>query len=257
MAVPEGYAGILPLFLFLAGLAVGSFLNVVVQRLPRGESVLAPRSRCPVCAAPIRPGDNLPVVSFVVLGGRCRACRTRIPLRYPVMELLTGVLFATAPTGEGWTSLLTWILFGSLVLTLAATDLERFILPDALTLPGALAGLALAGPRPDLDLAASALGALLGAGLLLFVRWVWLRVRRVEALGQGDIKMMLLIGAFLGPAATLHAVVLASAAGLLIAGPLLLWERISRSTPLPFGTLLAVGAAIRFVLPPGLLPGSG
>lgn len=234
--------------LFLLGLVAGSFLNVLIHRLPAGESVLFPGSRCPVCAAPIRVRDNLPVVSWLLLAGRCRDCRARIPMRYPLVELLTGLLFAWAPEGGDPALAVSRIVLLGLLLTLAVTDWERMVLPDALTLPGTALGLALAGPRSDLDLLTSAAGALLAATVLFSLRALWLRFRGVEAVGLGDVKLLLLIGAFLGPPAALGAVVLAAALGVLVAGPLLLLGRIRRDTPLPFGTLLALGAGLVFVV---------
>ncbi|MDE2710709.1 MAG: prepilin peptidase [Acidobacteria bacterium] len=241
----------IPLALFLVGLAVGSFLNVLIHRLPAGESVVLPGSRCPTCAAPIRVRDNLPVISWLRLGGRCRDCRARIPVRYPLVEALTGVLFVWAPAGEDPALVVTRVLLLSLLLALAVTDWERMVLPDALTLPGAAAGLVLAGPRSDLDLVTSAAGALLAAGLLFGLRALWLRFRGVEAVGLGDVKLLLLIGAFLGPVPALGAIALAAALGVVVAGPLLLLGRIRRDTPLPFGTLLALGAGAVFVVSTG------
>ena len=240
-----------PPVLFLVGLGVGSFLNVLIHRLPAGESVLFPGSRCPACAAPIRVRDNLPVLSWLRLRGRCRDCRARIPARYPLVELLTGLLFVFAPEGGDPPLVVARLVLGSLLLALAMTDWERMVLPDALTLPGAAFGLLLAGPRSDLDLVTSAGGAFLGAGLLLLLRALWLRFRRIEAVGLGDVKLLLLIGAFLGPSLALAAIALASALGVLVAGPLLLLGRIRRDTPLPFGTLLALGAAISFFVTTG------
>lgn len=236
--------GALLLVLVPLGLVLGSFLNVVAHRLPPGQSLLLPRSRCPACAVPILLRDNLPVVSFLLLRGRCRSCRARISWRYPLVEILTAVVVATAPLGGEPATAIAWILFGSLLLVLGVTDWERMVLPDALTLPGAALGLLLAIPRTGLDLGTSLLGAFVGAGLLLLLRGLWLRFRRVEALGWGDIKMLLMIGAFLGPGPTLGAVTLASALGLAAAAPLLLAGRIRRDTPLPFGSLLAIGAGV-------------
>lgn len=241
----------IPPALFLAGLAVGSFLNVLIHRLPAGESVLFPRSRCPACAAPIRVRDNLPVISWLRLGGRCRDCRARISVRYPLVELLTGALFVWAPEGGDPALVVSRIVLLSLLLTLAVTDWERMVLPDALTLSGTALGLMLSGPRSDLDLLTSAAGALFGAALLFALRALWLRFRGVEAVGLGDVKLLLLIGAFLGPSAALGAVALAAALGVLVAGPLLLLGRIRRDTPLPFGTLLALSTGLAFVVSTG------
>ena len=241
----------IPAALFLLGLVAGSFLNVLIHRLPAGESVVSPGSRCPACTAPIRVRDNLPVVSWLWLAGRCRDCRARISVRYPLVELLTGALFVWAPEGGDPTLVVSRVLLLSLLLALAVTDWERMVLPDALTLPGAALGLVLSGPRSDLDLLSSAAGALLGAALLFALRALWLRFRGVEAVGLGDVKLLLLIGAFLGPSAALGAVALAAALGVLVAGPLLLLGRIRRDTPLPFGTLLALSAGLVFVVSTG------
>ena len=252
MGPDSGLAGtLIQPALFLVGLAVGSFLNVLIHRLPIGESIVFPGSRCPACAAPIRLRDNLPVISWIRLGGRCRDCRTRIPVRYPLVEALTGAIFGWAPDGGDPALVVSRLLLLSLLLALAVTDWERMVLPDALTLPGAALGLLLSGPRADLDFVTSAAGALLGATLLFVLRALWLRFRGVEAVGLGDVKLLLLIGAFLGPAPALGAVALAAALGVLVAGPLLLLGRIRRDTPLPFGTLLALGAGAVFVVSTG------
>ena len=234
-------------FAFACGLLAGSFLNVVIQRLPAGESLLRPRSRCPRCQAPVRLCDNVPLASWIWLGGRCRDCRGRISLRYPLVEAMGGAVALWAVAAPEPIAVVTRAAFGSLLLALALTDWERMVLPDALTLPGALVGFLLAGPRADLDLLSALAGALLGGGLILGLRAVWRRLRGIEAVGLGDAKLLLLIGAFLGPAPTLTAITLAAAAGVVIAGPLLLLRKIRRETPLPFGSLLALGAAAAFI----------
>lgn len=233
--------------LLVVGLLVGSFFNVVIHRLPMGESLLFPGSRCPACAVPLRARDNVPLLSWLRLRGRCRDCRARIPLRYPLVEMLTGVIALFAVASGDPVMACTRVVFGSLLLLLAFMDWERMVLPDVLTLSGAALGLALAGPRTDLDLYSSAAGAAVGAGFLLLLRMLWLWLRRVEAVGLGDVKLLLMVGAFLGPIPTLGAVSLAAAAGVAIAGPLLALGRIRRDTPLPFGSLLAIGAAVAFV----------
>lgn len=237
-----------PVFAGLVGLAVGSFLNSVATRLPRGESPLRGRSRCPECHARIRARDNLPLVSYAALAGRCRDCRARIPFRYPLVEAggAAAALFGTALVPDP-ALLAAWFLFLCLALTLFVTDWERLVLPDALTLGGAGAGLLLAVPRPDLTLFESAAGAAIGFGLLAGLRALWLRFRGVEAIGRGDLKLELLLGAFLGPAGVLRALVLASGLGLLLALPLLLAGRIRRDTPLPFGAALCLAGAACFV----------
>ncbi len=232
-----------------AGLVLGSFLNVLIHRMPAGQSLLLPGSRCPSCGAAIRVRDNLPVLSFVFLAGRCRDCRDPISCRYPLVEIAAAAIVVYAPAGEGAAVFGAWVCFLSLLLALGACDWERLVLPDALTLPGAALGFILAGPRPDMDIVSAVLGAASGAGLLFGLRAAWLRLRRIEAVGWGDIKMLLLIGAFLGPAQTLGAMAAASLLGLLAAAPLLLAGRIRRDTPLPFGALLAIGGAAAFLFP--------
>lgn len=252
MGPESAVAGIFSLpLLFVLGLLAGSFFNVLIHRLPAGESVFFPGSKCPGCAAPIRVRDNLPLVSWLWLRRRCRDCRARISIRYPLVELLTGVLFVLAPGGADPATVASRFVLGSLLLVLALTDWERMLLPDVLTLPGAALGLALSGPRSDLDLLTSVSGALLGAALLFSLRALWLRFRGIEAVGLGDVKLLLMIGAFLGPVPTLGAIALAAGAGVVAAGPLLLVGRIRRDTPLPFGTLLAFGAGVAFVVSTG------
>ncbi len=232
-----------------AGLVVGSFLNVLIHRLPRGESVVSPPSRCPDCAARVRWRDNVPIVSFLLLAGRCRDCGVRIRWRYPVVEALSAAAVGFAPWHVGVWPGVSWSVLLLLLLALAATDLEHLVLPDLLTLPGAAAGLLLSLAPGGAGLPAAAGGALLGAGVLLGLRAVWLRWRGVEALGLGDVKLLLLIGAFLGPVGALASLGAASAAGLIVAAPLLAAGRIRRETPLPFGAFLALGAVVVLVAP--------
>lgn len=247
-----------PAFLFLAGAlgsAFGSFCNVLAHRLPRGESSLRGRSRCPRCDRPIAARDNLPLLSFALLRGRCRECREPIPRRYPLVEAAGAAIGVSGAALLRDPALLVgWSLFLLLLLTLLVTDWEGLTLPDPLTLGGAAAGLLLAGPRPDLTLPEALLGASVGFALLAGLRGLWFLLRRQEALGRGDLKMMLLLGAFLGPSGTLGALTLASAAALLVALPLLLLRRIRRSTPIPFGAALALGGAASFVA--GVLAGA-
>ena len=234
--------------LFVGGLVLGSFFNVAIHRLPSGESLFFPGSKCPACGAPIRIRDNAPVVSWLLLRGRCRNCRASISFRYPLVEVLTGGLAVWAGATADPATAVSRFVFGSLLLVLAFIDWEQLVLPDVLTLPGAGLGVLLAGFRADLDPVASLAGATLGAGLVFTLRALWLRLRGVEAVGLGDVKLLLLIGAFLGPMPTLGAIAVAAALGVAAAGPLLLFGRIRRDTPLPFGALLAIGAFGSFAI---------
>lgn len=248
-----------PAFLLLAGalgLAFGSFCNVLAHRLPRGESSLCGRSRCPRCDRPIAARDNLPLLSFALLRGRCRKCREPISRRYPLVEAAgAGIGVSGAVLLRDPALLVGWFLFLFLLLTLSVTDWEGLTLPDPLTLGGAAAGLLLAGLRPDLTLPEALFGASAGFALLAGLRALWSRLRpRQEAIGCGDLKMMLLLGVFLGPEGTFQALTVASGSALLVALPLLLLGRIHRLTPIPFGSALALGGAASFVT--GVLAGS-
>jgi leader peptidase (prepilin peptidase)/N-methyltransferase len=244
---------------FLFGLLIGSFLNVCVYRLPRDLSVVRPRSFCPSCEAQIAWYDNIPVLSYVLLRGRCRRCGAGISWRYPAVELITGLLFAWAvwmwgPTLEA----AKYCLFSAIVVALVASDVEERILPDELTLGGALAGFVLAwfvpingglarliapgihNPRA-LSLIEAALGAGVGAGSILLVAKVYELVRRREGMGFGDVKMVAMLGAFLGLQGSLLTLILGSMAGGVGGLLYILMTGEDASTyPLPFGAFLGV-----------------
>ena len=202
------------------GLAVGSFLNVCIQRLPRRESIVYPASRCPHCGQPIRWYDNLPLVSYLLLGGRCRTCKGRISLQYPLVETVTAALFVASYLQIGLSPLLVSrsILSAALV-ALFVIDLHHRILPDSITKPGIVLGFAFSFFMPP-GWRDSLLGILVGGGLLLVLAEIWFRFRRVQAMGGGDLKMLAMIGAFLGWQLTLVTaflgVFLGSIAGMLV-----------------------------------------
>lgn len=231
------------------GLIVGSFANVCIHRLPRGESVATPPSRCPHCDELIRPYDNVPVLSFFLLGGRCRPCRTLIPLRYPVVEAANGLLWlALALLGGPTLQTLVAMLLASALLVLSLIDLDHHLLPDAITLPGIALGLLasfLPGSRVSpVGAAAAAAGGYLG---FLAVAKAYEKARGVEGLGQGDWKMTAMLGAFLGWQKMLLTIFLASLAGTLVGVALIALRRRDGKHPLPLGTFLgAAGIAVLF-----------
>ena len=251
---------------FVFGLTVGSFLNVCIRRIPAGESVVLPASRCPACHTPIKPYDNIPVLSWLLLGGRCRDCKAKISLLYPAVELLTALLFlgcyvAFGPTVEG----AKWAVFAALLLVLTITDLRERLLPDRVNFTGLGLGVAFSfftrpvdgtaawlakrlfafpPPAPVLSFTDALLGAAAGSGLLWVVAEGYFRLRGREGMGLGDVKMMAMAGAFLGLKRTLLTILagslLGSVLGLLF---MALWSK-GRDYELPFGTFLGAGALL-------------
>ena len=235
-----------PVLLFsyalLSGLCLGSFLNVVIFRLPLGQSLNRPRSRCMSCGYQLRWRDNVPLLSWALLGGKCRKCRAPISIQYPIVELVTGLLFVLVV----WLTPFGPLVFSRLILicilvALFGIDLEHQILPNTLTLPGIVVGFIFSFIAPP-GWQASLIGILLGAGVLYGIAAAYYAVRREEGLGMGDVKMLAMIGAFLGWKAVLVTLVLSSFSGALIGVGLIAAQRGGMKLALPFGTFLALGA---------------
>jgi leader peptidase (prepilin peptidase)/N-methyltransferase len=239
------YAGIL-------GLAVGSFLNVCVGRLPKGESLIRPRSRCPRCGEPIAWFDNVPVVSWLALRGKCRACREPISWVYPALELTTAAIWVglAALYGPTWHALQGAVLF-SLLLAIALIDAGHYLIPDALSLGGLGAGIALSLLPGSPTVGVALVGALLGFGVLFAVGVLGEWAFRKPAMGGGDMKMMAMVGAFLGPAGAMLTIFIGALAGTVIFGPISLKTK----KEVPFGVFLALGAAITFLFADILVEG--
>ncbi len=245
---------LLGIYAAVLGLIVGSYLNVVIYRLPRGISTVLPRSRCPECGGAIRAVDNVPVFSFLLLGGRCRACRARISWRYPLIEAATAGLFVACLLRFGISvQAPAAALFGSLMLVLALIDIDHMILPDALTYPAIALGILLqpllgwarlwqGGPWGAL--AGGALGALLGSGVLLAVWLAWYLIRHEEGMGLGDVKMLAAIGAFLGWKGVVVALFFAALSGAMVGLALMAWGGFGAKSKLPFGAFLALGGLV-------------
>jgi leader peptidase (prepilin peptidase) / N-methyltransferase len=239
----------------LLGLVVGSFANVCIHRLPRRESVVSPPSRCPACRALIRPRDNVPVLGWLLLGGRCRACRAPISWRYPAVEAANGLLWlALAAQGGARPRTLVLMALVTALLVLSLIDLEHQILPDAITLPGVALGLA-ASVLPGSPVTPLAAAAAAAGGFLAFaaVAKAYERLRGIEGLGQGDWKMAAMLGAFLGWPMLLLTVLLASVAGTVVGlGAVALRGRDMRYA-LPLGTFLGAAGILVAFLGPALL----
>jgi leader peptidase (prepilin peptidase)/N-methyltransferase len=274
---------------FALGLVVGSFLNVVIHRLPRGESIIRPRSRCPACGHAIAAWENVPVLSYLWLRGRCRSCAAPIPLRYPLVEALTGVLFALLIGVQG-ISLMTplWLAFAAALVAVAVIDFDHRVIPDPISLGGLVVGLiavpalrSLEGASYPGALYASGLGALLGGGLLWTIGFAHARLstawgRRFEhwpgegeklprpgsldywvwfpGLGFGDVKLLAMIGAFVGPYGVLETILAAALVGLVLGLGWVLVER-NWSSPFGFAPAIAVGAIAVLISPVHFLPG--
>jgi leader peptidase (prepilin peptidase)/N-methyltransferase len=229
----------------LLGLIVGSYLNVVIYRVPLGLSTVTPRSRCPGCGAPIRARDNLPVLSYLLLRGRCRSCATAISWRYPAIEAATGLLFVACVARFGISPrALAAMVFCCLMVALAMIDADHMILPDRITLPGIAVGLASQLWAPLSGLVPAVAGALLGAGVLLAVWGAWYLIRHEEGMGLGDVKMLAMVGAFLGWQGVLVTLFCGALAGSVAGLALMRWGSLDMRSKLPFGTFLALGGLI-------------
>jgi leader peptidase (prepilin peptidase)/N-methyltransferase len=292
---------VIPFFFFLFGIVIGSFLNVCISRIPEGLSIVSPSSRCPRCLNPIKPYDNIPVFSWLILRGKCRNCALPISPMYPLVEFATGLLFALTYY-EYSVSLLTlkWLIFSCLIIVLVVTDLRVRLLPDLINFPGLAMGLVFAFRVPISDSTAgtlfflfgfrslpfqsdiffnvmnAVLGALVGSMLLWGAAALYKLIRKHEGMGMGDVKMMAMVGSFLGPRGAcltiLLGTLLGSVVGLLWIGILYLsgWKRsvaeraarrglgnapairwaIASQYHLPLGTFLGIGAlAVAYALP--------
>ncbi|HEX8136546.1 MAG TPA: prepilin peptidase [Pyrinomonadaceae bacterium] len=277
--LPEATLG-LPLWLAalftgVLGAIIGSFLNVVVHRLPREQSIVFPNSRCPACSSTIQPYDNIPIISYLVLRGRCRACGTPISARYPAVEAFTALLYVAVFLRDGATFALPFdLLFVTMLVALIFIDAEHMILPNAITYPGILfallarlalpyltgqpffddLGAQMTGAPPDWPMWATSLvgavvGALAGGGSLWLMGWLWERLRGVEAMGLGDVKMMFMVGAYLGWRLTTVTIFLAVLTGSLTGIALMLRRgRRDMQMLLPFGIFLGAGAIISLLV---------
>ena len=230
--------------LAVVGLAVGSFLNVCIHRLPRGQSLNSPPSRCPHCDYQLRWFDNIPLVSYALLAGRCRKCRTRISIRYPIVELLTMGLFVLHGVVFGWTALLVpRLVFACAMVVLFAIDLEHHLLPNAITLPGVAVGLIASTVLPP-GIIDALIGVLIGGGVLWLIGEAYYRYSGHEGMGGGDVKMLAMIGAFLGWKLVLVTLVLSSVVGSVIGLIVIAIRKGGMQYALPYGTFLALGALV-------------
>ncbi len=257
---------LIAIFVFLFGLIIGSFLNVCIVRIPGGKSVVRPGSACPKCGAAIKPYDNIPVLSYLLLGGKCRKCKNPISAMYPLVELLTALLFLACFEAFGLTpDALKWAVFSAILVVLVFTDLRERLLPDAVNYTGLGLGLVLSfftppadgtahwlatrmfefpPPAPVLSFSDAVLGAAFGSALLWGVSEAYFKLRHREGMGLGDVKMMLMAGAFLGVKRTLLTVFAGSLLGSALGIAFILARRKGSDYELPFGTFLGMAALL-------------
>lgn len=234
--------------LFLVfGSILGSFLNVVIYRWPREESFVLPRSKCPTCGSQIPFYLNVPIVSWLMLFGKARCCGARISARYPLVEFLTGFLFALTFYKFGWTfQTLEYCLFIFMAVPCFFIDLEHFLLPDIFTIPGIFIGLTgsfLSETRSPLS---SILGICIGGGFFWFLSWFYEKYRKKEGMGFGDVKLIAWLGALGGIGSTPFIIWFSGLAGALVGVFLILFKGGGRNTALPFGPFLITSAFIYF-----------
>ena len=235
------------------GALFGSFLNVCIYRLPIGKSVMYPPSACPHCRRGLRWYENIPIISYLVLRGRCRTCAEPISAQYPIVEAITATMFALAWWHDGPGALLaSRLMFGCALIVLFAIDLEHHLLPNAITLPGIVVGVIFSF-FTEPGWVSSLLGILVGGGVLFGVAELYYRVRKEEGLGMGDVKMLAMVGAFLGWKLALVTLMMASLSGSLMGLLLIVTKRGGLKYALPFGTFLALGAAAAATVGPAVL----
>ena len=253
------------------GAIIGSFLNVVIHRVPREESIVFPNSRCPSCGATIAFYDNVPILSYALLRGKCRGCRSPISIRYPAVETLTALVFVAVTRHDGVTLTLPFdLIFATSIIALVFIDAEHYILPNVITYPGILFAVIarFAIPfftgRPVFDdvpslmqgslgtmpvwvvsLVGAFVGALIGGGSLWLMGWTWEKLRGIEAMGLGDVKMMFMVGAYLGWRLTILTIFIGVLSGSLI-GIVIMMKQKDRNMQmlLPFGVFLGLGSVV-------------
>lgn len=236
------------------GLVIGSFLNVCIHRLPRRESIVRPRSRCPACGKPLEWFDNIPVASWIVLGARCRHCGAPISVRYPIVELATAaaavVIVWLTPPGP---LLVSRLILAAALIVLFFIDLEHRLLPNVVTVSGIVVGffLSLIAPPGPVQ---SLIGIVVGGGMLLAIAGAYYVLRRLEGMGMGDVKMLAMIGAFLGWQPVIVTLVLSSFLGAIVGIALLLTRGAGLRHALPFGSFLAIAAFVSMLAGDAIVP---
>jgi len=233
------------ILIFILGLIVGSFSNVCIYRIPKNESIVYPASHCPKCHSKIKPFDNIPLLSFFLLKGRCRNCKSKISIQYPIVELLTGLIYLIIYLIYGLSiQTLVYIILSSALIIIAFIDLNEEIVPDVISLPGIVIGFAISFFVPYISFINSALGVVVGGGIILIIGLAGSVIFKKEAMGGGDVKLAAMIGAFLGWRYIIISLFLGFFLGAL-AGIILIMSKIkSREDVVPFGPFIVLGSFI-------------
>ncbi len=233
------------IFAFIFGAVIGSFLNVCICRLPEGRSVVSPPSACPSCGAGIRWYDNVPILSYLVLRGRCRSCKTPISWRYPLVEAINGLLTLALFVRFGPSlTFLALFLFCSALVVITFIDFDHQIIPDVISLPGIVVGFVFSFFLPWLGWQSSLIGIVAGGGTIWLIIELYYRLRKEEGMGGGDIKLLAMIGAFLGWRAILFTIFVSSLVGSIVGVSLMYLQKKDGKLAIPFGPYLAFGAVL-------------
>ena len=231
---------LIPIFIFLFGAAIGSFSNVCIYRLPKKLSIISPPSQCPNCGKSISPFDNIPIISFILLRGRCRYCQSPISWRYPIIETITGLIFLSLYLNFRISpQFFIYALLCTSLIIIAFIDLEHKIIPDVITLPGIIIGLTLSLTIPHITLINSIKGLLIGGGLFYAIAII-----SRGGMGGGDIKLIAMVGSFLGWKNVLLTIFLGSLFGSIVGIVLIILKKKNRKDMVPFGPFLSLGAII-------------
>ena len=236
------------------GLCVGSFLNVCIYRIPEGKSVVRPGSACPACKTAIRWYDNIPVLSYLILRAQCRSCGEKVSVRYPSIELLTGLFAILSAYFFGFTAnALVHFFFYSVLITISFIDIDHGIIPDVISLPGIPLFFALSFFVSEISWSDAVLGILAGGGSLWLVAFLYLKLTGHDGMGMGDVKLLAMMGAFIGWQGVLFTIFFSSLTGTLIGFTLMVVQRGNMKMSIPYGPFLAAGGAAYTLFGPDLI----
>jgi len=239
---------------FIMGTCIGSFLNVCICRIPESRSIVSPGSACPRCNTPIKFYDNIPILSYFLLLGKCRTCSEPISIRYPLVELLTGLLALASVIRLGLSiDFLIYFIFISTLVVITFIDLDHQIIPDIISLPGIPIGLLASVVLASVNFKDALIGALIGGSSLFLVAWGYHFITGKEGMGGGDIKLLAMIGAFIGWQGVFFTIFMASATGSLIGTVLILFSQKDLKFAVPFGPFLSIGAIAYIFFGPELI----